>query len=209
MALKLRRVGLGMAQDDVAAASGDAFSQRLVSDLEVGKVYLGDISITRASALARALQWTLSEMQAATGIDLGIAEAVALPGTGDPTPIYSLRQLGNPDAQPDGVNITPNPGPHPKTWMQTFMDGDDMDPRIRDGESIYFDTDKTTPDRGVYVIRHRDRAYVRRYSQLPTGPAWTADNPAFAHQFIPDGPDVTVLGKVYRVVGIRDGKALN
>lgn len=209
MALKLRRVGLGMAQDDVAAASGDAFSQRLVSDLEVGKVYLGDISITRASALARALQWTLSEMQAATGIDLGIAEVVALSGASDPTPIYSLRQLGNPDAQPDGVNITPNPGPHPKTWMQTFMDGDDMDPRIRDGESIYFDTDKTTPDRGVYVIRYRDRAYVRRYSQLPTGPAWTADNPAFAHQFIPDGPDVTVLGKVYRVVGIRDGKALN
>ncbi|GGB71639.1 LexA family transcriptional regulator [Deinococcus soli (ex Cha et al. 2016)] len=209
MALKLRRVGLGMAQDDVAAASGDAFSQRLVSDLEVGKVYLGDISITRASALARALQWTLSEMQAATGIDLGIAESVAIPGVSDPTPIYSLRQLGNPNAQPDGVNITPNPGPHPRDWMQTFMDGDDMDPRIRDGESIYFDTDKTTPDRGVYVIRYRDRAYVRRYSQLPTGPAWTADNPAFAHQFIPDGPDVTVLGKVYRVVGIRDGKALN
>ena len=205
-ALRERRIALQKRQEDVAFEAD--LSQKLISELERGTHALLSMSMGNVLNLARALKWELHEMQRAIGIDLGLAEARPM-ATLEPSPVYSLKALGASNPSADGVNITPNPGPHPKTWMQTFMDGDDMDPRIRDGESIYFDTDKTTPDKGVYVIRYRDRAYVRRYSQLPTGPAWTADNPAFAHQFIPDGPDVTVLGKVYRVVGIRDGKALN
>ncbi|WP_160329909.1 LexA family transcriptional regulator [Deinococcus grandis] len=209
LALRMRRVQLGnLTQEDVQERSKDLISQGTVSDLERGKITLDSLNVRRASALAQALGWSLIEMQRATGVDLGLTEAHEIKAA-EPTPVYSLKALGSVTPVSDGVNITPNPGPHPANWMQTFMDGDEMDPRIRDGETIYLDTDKTTPDKGVYVIRYRDRAYVRRFSQLPTGPAWTADNPAFAHQFIPDGPEVTVLGKIYRVVGIRDSKALN
>lgn len=167
------------------------------------------MSLGRVVALARALSWSLEDLQTATAVDLGISAVAPLAAVAEPSPVYSLQALGADEPQPDGVNMTPNPGPHPAQWRQTFMDSEDMDPRIRRGESIYFDTNKVKPDKGVYVVRHDGRALVRRFSQLPSGPAWTADNLAFAHQFIPDSPAVTVLGKIYRVVGIRDGKALN
>lgn len=204
----MRRTQLGLSQEAVAASSEDGISQKAVSDLETGRVHLTDMSMGRVVALARALSWSLEDLQRATGVDLGIVTLLPL-GHGEPTPVYSLPSLGLESPQPDGMNVTPNPGPHPANWMQTFMDSEDMDPRIRRGESIYFDTDKVKPDKGVYVVRYDGRGLVRRFSQLPTGPAWTADNPAFAHQFIPDSPAVIVLGKIYRVVGIRDGKALN
>lgn len=208
IALKVRRSQLGLSQEGVAEASRDGISQKAVSDLETGRVHLTDMALSRVIALAQALSWSLADMQQATGVDLGITSAAPF-AEAEPTPVYSLQSLGSDSPTPDGFNITPNPGPHPARWMQTFMDGDEMDPRIRNSESIYFDTSKLTPDKGVYVIRFGDRAYVRRYTLLPTGPAWTADNPVYAHQFIPDSPSVTVLGKIYRVVGIRDGKALN
>src|SRR3712207_4910190 len=81
MAIKLRRIRLGLSQEDVAAHSGDAFTQRTVSALEVGQQQLTDMSYTRVIALARALNWTLAEMQRETGVDLGIAELTSA-GTG-------------------------------------------------------------------------------------------------------------------------------
>lgn len=127
---------------------------------------------------------------------------------GDPTPVYSLQSLAEDDPQPVGVNLTPSMGPHPKNWRQTVMEGDEMADRIRDGESVYFDLDATTPVPGTYIIEHKKRIYVRRYSQLPSGPAWTAANPAYALNFIPASDEVRVIGRVYRVVGIREDHAL-
>lgn len=188
------------------AASGDGISQKAVSDLENSRVQLMDMSVGRVIALARALNWSLNELQEATGVDLGVS--AELLSTNEPTPVYSLAALGSEKPNPDGFNITPNKGKHPANWMQTFMDSDEMTPAIRDGESIYFDTDLTSPTKGVYVIAQQGSAHVRRYSQLPSGPAWTADNPAYAHQFIPASDTVKVLGRVYRVVGIREDSAL-
>jgi len=204
----MRRLELGnLTQEDIQVRSGEIVSQGTVSDLERGKISIDSLNVKRASALARALKWSLSELQEATGVDLGVPNAEVL-ATSEPTPVYSLTALGTDKPNPDGYNITPSKGTHPAHWMQTFMDSDEMTPAIRDGESIYFDTDATSPAKGVYVIAHQGKAYIRRYSQLPTGPAWTADNPAYAHQFIPASDTVKVLGRVYRVVGIREDLAL-
>lgn len=73
LALKMRRLQLGgLTQEDVQARSGDAISQGTISDLERGKVALDSLNIKRAAALARALNWSLSELQTATGTDLGL-----------------------------------------------------------------------------------------------------------------------------------------
>lgn len=201
----MRRTQLQLSQELLAEKAG--MSQSYYSEVERGARPLPTLTHQKLMALADALEWSLADMQEQTGIDLGAPRAERL-ATAEPTPVYTLQQLAHPNAKPEGLNLTPNQGKHPANWRQTVMEGDEMEPRIRDGESIYFDTDKTTPEKGVYVIVHQGRVHVRRYSQLPTGPAWTADNPAYALNFIPATNDVQVLGRVYRVVGIRDDKSL-
>ena len=208
LALKMRRLQLGnLTQEDVQARSGDLISQGTISDLERGKVSLDSLNVRRAAALARALNWSLAQLQEATGVDLGVPNAEALK-TGEPTPVYLLKDLVDPNAQPHGFNITPNNGKHPKNWRQTVMDGDEMTDAIRDGESLYFDLDITQPGSGVFIITHAGKVYVRRYAVLPSGPAWVAANSAYAHQFIPASDDVGIVGRIYRVVGIREDTAL-
>jgi len=204
----MRRLQLGnLTQEDVQVRSGDLISQGTISDLERGKVSLDSLNVRRAGALARALNWSLSQLQEATGIDLGVPNAEPVT-TSEPTPVYLLKDLAESDPQPHGFNITPNTGKHPKNWRQTVMDGDEMADAIRDGESIYFDLDITQPGSGIFIITHAGKVFVRRYAVLPSGPAWVAANPAYAHQFIPDSDEVKVVGRIYRVVGIREAPAL-
>lgn len=205
LAIEVRRTQLQLSQE-VLAGKAD-MSQSYYSDIERGDKALHALTVGKLLSLARALRWSLAELQTATGVDLGVPNAELLAGD-EPTPVYSLEALAAPSPEPDGVSLSPNNGQHPANWKLTFMDGDEMTPAIRDGESIYLDTDATAPTKGVYVIAHQGSAYVRRYSQLPSGPAWTADNPAYAHQFIPASDTVKVLGRVYRVVGIREDPAL-
>ncbi|GAA4001978.1 hypothetical protein GCM10022631_10700 [Deinococcus rubellus] len=80
LALKARRDDLSkkegdrVTQEDVAARTGDLVSQRTVSHLEQGTLELGSLAFSRVVALAKALRWTLPDMQRATGLDLDIAE---------------------------------------------------------------------------------------------------------------------------------------
>ena len=73
-ALFIRRHELGLSQEDVANTAG-SISQRTVSELERGKYSPDKLTAGRAAALARALKWTLFDMQIATGVDFGLAEA--------------------------------------------------------------------------------------------------------------------------------------
>jgi len=206
-ALRNRRLQLGYSQEGVMAASKDGISQKAVSDLENARVQLTDMSLGRVVALARALNWSLAELQVATGVDLGLSNVEPVRTT-TPTPVYLLQDLIHPNPKPHGMNHTPSEGPHPKNWRQTVMEGDEMMDAIREGESLYFDTDMTEPGPGAFIIAHAGRVHVRRYSVLPSGPAWITANPAYAHQFIPASNDVRVIGRIYRVVGIREDTAL-
>lgn len=207
MALKLRRVALGLSQDDVAAKSGDAFSQRLVSDLEVGKTFIGDISITRASALARALGWSLPEMQRATGVDLGVMDA-------------ELVGVGSADVYPLSAALTPDrPGlpvdhdaiiPGIEKPLLLRADSDEMygttPASIRPGSILHVDLAKTTPEEGrVYVISDHEGVHLRLYSVTRLGPVFRADNRE--HEDIP-AQEATVIGLVAGVATDYD-PALN
>jgi transcriptional regulator with XRE-family HTH domain len=70
-----RLEGHRLTQEDIADRTGDAVSQRTVSHLEAGSIELGSIAAARLAALARALRWTLGELQEATGIDLAVERA--------------------------------------------------------------------------------------------------------------------------------------
>lgn len=70
-ALKVRRVQLGKSQADVAFDS-QVLTQTTVSELERGKYGPEDLTAARLAALARGLNWSVAELEEATGLDLGL-----------------------------------------------------------------------------------------------------------------------------------------
>lgn len=204
-ALRLRRTQLGMSQEAVAAASEDGISQKAVSDLETGRIHLADMALGRVVALARALSWSLADLQRATGIDLAVVE-VEEAGQ-EATPVFLLQDLLKDERSPDAYAfIAPNPRlKMPPTYYVVFADSNEMSSgeqrSIHKGDLVFLDPRDTTPDRNnnVYAIAHGDRVHLRRLTTLPSGPAFTADNPALALNFIPV-EQARVLGRAFRVV---------
>lgn len=79
-AIKARREALGrskgdkVTQEEISARTGDAVSQRTVSHLEKGTIDIKTLAYGRVVALAKALDWTLPELQQATGLDMAIPQ---------------------------------------------------------------------------------------------------------------------------------------
>lgn len=209
LALKMRRLELGdLTQDDVAARTGDLVSPGTVSDLERGKATLDGLPTKRAAALARALGWSLADMQRATGVDLGIVEAET---TADQaTPIYKLQDLAREDASPDAYQFLR--GEHPRNFRAVFADSDEMattTPRsIQEGDSVFLDLDDRSPrPNRVYAVVYRGRVHLRRAAESPAGLVFAADNPTYALAFIP-ADQAEVLGRAYRVTADRSERQL-
>lgn len=209
MALKLRRIRLQLSQEGVAAAAGDVLSQKAVSDLENGRVFLGDMSMNRVVALARALRWTLPELQAATGVDLGLEAPVQFVSDRQ-APVYPLAAAAQADPPPlDGREMLR--GDHPDNFRIFRVDVPDMDAStptaVRPGEHVYVNLDEREPHEGhVYVIVAAGRPRVRRWAPTPFGHAWVADNRE--HDPIPPA-SAQVLGRIYRVTSDRINPQLN
>lgn len=74
-ALRMRRAELGKSQEAVALDSG-ILNQTTVSELEGGKYEISNLTAARVAGLARGLNWSLSELETALGIDLGLSTYV-------------------------------------------------------------------------------------------------------------------------------------
>ncbi len=74
----MRRAELGKSQEAVALDSG-ILNQTTVSELEGGKYEISNLTAARVAGLARGLNWTLGELEAALGIDLGLSSYVPAP----------------------------------------------------------------------------------------------------------------------------------
>lgn len=200
----MRRLAQGIGQEEAVERGGDQFTQGWLSDLERGKIDLRQAGFVKVVALARALNWTLGELQQAVGIDLGVTES-RLEFISDRTaPVYQLAVALQEDPAPmPGAELLR--GTHPANFRIYRVDVRDMDAStptaVRPGEHVYVDLDDTTPKEGlVYVIEHDGRPTVRRFAQTPLGPAWVADN----RDFDPIPPSsARVLGRVYRVTSDR------
>lgn len=213
LALKLRRVQLGLSQEGIADVTDGVVSQSTVSSLEVGKQQLGDLAYTRVVALARALNWTLPEMQAATGVDLGVTTME--PIGNEALPVFRLQDLLKPDPQPDAFSfVPPNPKVRdPENYGVFLADSDEMTTAqarsIHQGDMVFLDLGSTTPEeQRVYAIESGGRVLLRRLTSTPFGLAWTADNPAYAAHLIP-ADQARVLGRLYRIVSDRPDTPLN
>lgn len=110
-ALKLRRAELGKSQADVAFDS-EVLTQTTVSELERGKYGPEDLTAARLAALAKGLNWTVAELEEATGLELNLSSSEAIgqflerrfPGMDwrqdakDPPGLFDPRTLFHPPA---------------------------------------------------------------------------------------------------------------
>ena len=102
-AIRARREALGkyegdkVTQEEIAARTGDALSQRTVSHLEKGTIDITSLAYGRVVALAKALSWTLPELQSATGIDM------ALPKEEEPVRRKAEKEIELPDGLREAI----------------------------------------------------------------------------------------------------------
>lgn len=197
-ALRVRRTQLGLSQEGVADASEDGISQKAVSDLETGRVHLTDMALGRVVALARALNWSLVELQRSTGVDLGIMDATLIAeGSADVYPLAAALTPQNP-----GVAVAHDaiaPGIRKPLLLQA--DTDEMQgtspASIRPGSVLHIDQADTTPEEGrVYVITDQEGAHVRLYTTTRLGPVFRAENRQ--HEDIP-AAEARIVGRVVSV----------
>lgn len=203
-ALARRREQLGMTQEEVAAKANYALSQRQISSLENGEPEdPTNLAFGRFAALARALDWTIFEMQDALGLDLGIGKA---PGSearfvgSKAVERYSLRDAGRSDAKPEPAVLILGGMGHPTNLRGYIVDSDEMAPRghqgIHEGDTVIVNLDDATvEDGGIYVIVHDGRPHLRRF--IASWNAFLPDN-TVGHSPIPL-QGVTVIGRAYRV----------
>lgn len=204
LALRMRRVQLGnLTQEDIQARAEDVISQGTVSDLERGKITLDSLNVRRASALARALNWSLSDMQRATGIDLGIVDVeLVAEGSAD---VYPLSAALNP-AQPGPAVDHEAVAVGLRRPLLLRADTEEMigtsPASIRPGSTLHLDQADTSPDEGrVYVITDHGGVHVRIYTTTRLGAVFRAENRTF--EDIP-AAEAQIVGRVVSVASDYD-----
>lgn len=197
-ALRERRVQLGLSQEDIMARTQDAVSQRSISALETGSTPLTSMALGRVVALARALAWTLAELQRATGLDLGISEAALVAeSSADVYPLAAALTPGQPGPAIDHEAVTPGIA----RPLLLRMDSDEMHgtspASIRPGDYLHLDLNHTTLEEGrVYVVTDAEGAHARLYASTRLGAVFRADNRSY--EDIP-AAEVQVVGLVVGV----------
>jgi hypothetical protein len=200
----MRRLELGKGQEDIVAATGDLMTQAWVSDVERGKVDLNNAGFGKVVALARALDWTLIDMQHATGVDLGITELTPVGAADEEMPVYLLSSIAQPTPtlhSYEGFELDADEDP--AKLLIVLADNTDMERpggrSIHPGDAVFLRTDLTQlEERQGYAIQHQGRVLLRRYEVLGGVSFFVADNPALARELIPTS-DAVVLGRITRI----------
>jgi repressor LexA len=196
-ALRERRKHLKLTQEDLAARTGDLFAQRSISNLETGRNEgLENLSLQRLNALSRALDWTLEELQEATGVTLDLAQPPPLLFEPNATELtdYVIRPIealaaaaGSPEVietQHSDVYIMPRVNFRPSYRFFT-ADGDSMvmgdGDGIHHGDTLIVDTALLEPREGeVFVVQDETGAVVVKRARVWNGEWWlTSDNPRY------------------------------
>lgn len=176
-ALKMRRIDLELSQERITDVTEGLISQSTMSALEVGKQELTDLSYLRVVSLAEALNWTLAEMQAATGVNLGIkgddlTQQVQLLGGAIrvdnrvQVPVYSLSNAGMDDLSSAPIitfiDVEPKIAHH-RNRATFLLDNATMEPTINEGDCIHVDTSELEiKDNKIYLFLVSETVFVVR-----------------------------------------------
>ncbi len=196
IAVELRRTRLQMSQELMAEKAD--MSQSYYSEIERGARPLPTLTHQKLMNLARALSWSLAEMQRATGIDLGMAEATLVgEGSADVYPLSAALSPANPGPAVDHEMVTPGVS----RPLLLRADTDEMQgtsqASIRPGSSLHVDLDRTELQEGlVYVIADGEGVHVRLYSTTRLGAVFRAENRVY--EDIP-ASEAQVIGQVMAV----------
>lgn len=217
LVIAARRASLGITQEEVAARTGDVLNQKNVSDFEGGRVHLADTTVPRAAALARALEWSLFELQEATGVDLGLtrhADSTLRPVAMSGVPTYPLTAaLHDAPPLPTTVMLSPRTDaqPHPPQLRAYVMPSDEMQVAgqrsIHPGDYVVTDLgDHRLVHNALYVVTRNGTAYVRRFKDTEMGSGFYADN--VSYDPIP-ATGTHIVGRVYRLSSADRAPTLN
>lgn len=214
----VRRTQLGLSQEAVSGRTGDLVAQRTVSHLENGKIYPTELTMARVTALARALDWTLFEMQEALGIDLGLTRNPAStlrPVAFGGVPTYPLAATLSDALPPHPVSVMLSPRSdgqaHPPRLRAYVMPTDEMQVpgqrSIHPGDYVVTDLDDhALVHNALYVVTRNGTPYVRRYKDTEMGSGFYADN--VSYDPIP-AHGTHVIGRVYRLSSADRAPTLN
>ncbi|WP_027459292.1 helix-turn-helix domain-containing protein [Deinococcus murrayi] len=206
VAIELRRTKLQLSQEIVAEKAD--MSQSYYSDIERGAKTLHSLTVGKLLGLARALHWTVAEMQRATGVDLGIAEASTVgEGSADVYPLSAALNPEHPGAAIDHEAVVAGI----QQPLLLRMDTDEMygttPASIRPGDYLHVDRAHTSPEEGrVYVITDADGPHVRLYTTTRLGPVFRAENRQY--EDIP-AQEAQVVGLVAGVTSDYNPQLLN
>lgn len=201
LAIELRRTELQLSQEVVAERAD--MSQSYYSDIERGSKQLLGLTLGKLLGLARALDWTLLDLQRATGVDLGLNELELVgEGSADVYPLAAALNPKRPGRPVDHDAVAPG-------ISQPFLvraDTEEMQgtsrASIRPGSILHLDLGDTSLDEGrVYVVTDDDGAHVRLYTVTRLGAVFRAENRTF--EDIP-AADARVVGRVVSVASDYD-----
>ena len=143
------------------------------------------MAIFRVAALAQALNWSLAEMQAATGVDLGAPtpspsgvtmtqEWTKSGGATQPSVRLQLLESAGLDLFADERYIMGYVEVEPALAREGALHfstpDDSMAPAVPAGDVLHVDPTELQPRDGqLYVLRAGETAYLRRARQYPSG----------------------------------------
>lgn len=203
LALKTRRVQLGLRQEDVAARTGDEISQGTISDLERTKTHLSNLTYGRVRLLATALDWSPAALAEATGVQLyldGSADDVR-PANLDEYVLVEARSIAHAgpddsiqDLPPATQRLVPRSALR-RDAVAILITGDSMTRPdgggVHAGDLVMLDPhDRDLRDGEAYIIRIHGNGWVLKRARLLMGEWYLfSDNPNFP-PYKPDQADV-------------------
>lgn len=208
LALASRRAALGLTQDDIADRTEGVLGQKNVSDFENARVDIRDTTVTRVAALARALEWTLFDLQDALGVNLGLGQnpaSTVMPLAVHTVPSYPMGAALNPSLPPHAYSVMlgmrRDGRAHPKTLKAFVMDSDEMtvpgQRSLHPGDYVVVNLEDHELKAGdMYMVTRNGKAHVRRYKETEMGNGFYADN--VSYDPLPMN-GTQLIGRVYRL----------